>query len=73
MVHILITFILMNHMALIHVCIEERLSDLVILYHFDQMFTIFGKNSPEMANKFSFDLRQIKKIVFSGCDGEHLR
>ena len=37
-----------------------------ILYHFDWMFTIFGKNSPEMADKFSFELRWIKKKVCSG-------
>ena len=30
-----------------------------LLYYFDRSFTIFGKNSTEMADKFSFDLRRI--------------
>ena len=37
-----------------------------VLYRFDRSFTIFGKKSPEMADKFSFDLRRIKKNSFFG-------
>jgi len=35
-----------------------------ILYYFDRPLTIFWKNSTEMADKFSFDLRRIKKNSF---------
>jgi hypothetical protein len=39
-----------------------------ILYHFDQVFTILGNFHAEMAEKFSFDLRRLKKILFFRCD-----
>jgi hypothetical protein len=44
-----------------------RLGKLRILYYFDQVFTILGKKWAEMADKFSFDLRRIKKkkVFFS--------
>ena len=32
--------------------------------HFNWMFTIFGKNSLEIADKFSFELRRLKKKKF---------
>jgi hypothetical protein len=35
-----------------------------LLYYYDQSFTILEKNYSEMADKFSFDLRRIKKNSF---------
>jgi len=45
--------------------------NLSILYYYDQSFMILGKNYSKMADKFSFDLRQIKKnIFFFRCDSD---
>jgi hypothetical protein len=43
---------------------SEELQSHQPLYYFDQVFTILGKISPEMADKISFDLRRIKKNCF---------
>ena len=43
---------------------DNNLSISTVLYYFDQVFTILEKKWAEMANKFSFDLRQIKKNSF---------
>jgi len=42
---------------------------LLILYHFDRVFTDLGFSVSEKADKFSFDLRRIKKPCgFFACD-----
>jgi hypothetical protein len=52
-------------------CTLGSLSGDGVLYYYDQSFTILEKNYSEMADKFSFDLRQIKKnSFFFGCDSD---
>jgi len=36
----------------------------MLLYHFDQVFTIFEISVSEKADKFSFDLWRILKVAF---------
>ena len=43
----------------------------ILLYYYDQSFTILEIFHAEMAENFSFDLRRIKKkYFFFGCDND---
>jgi hypothetical protein len=43
---------------------EDILFSMRVLYHFDQVFTIFEISVSEKADKFSFDLWRILKVAF---------
>lgn len=55
---------MVNAWMLLNALLLSMSVSISILYHFDQVFTIFGISVFEKADKFSFDLWRILKVAF---------